>query len=219
MSRGIWLAALVAVACGGGEAAPPAKTAEPTPTQEATPEPEPKKPDDTMTGEATPPAEEPKEAGPPADKPGRSTTRELGRDRGGPPDGFYFVEGNVTRLPCNACAKPDCKPGEKCPPLKNCSFCNATVIIEDGGNDCAIDHPDRDNLPRYKLGERVRIVLERKKELLLYIKKSKPCPPSECSDTDPSKKLPKAPGGAEVRREDGKCFSGEGDEEKRVRCP
>lgn len=212
--------ALVLVACGGGTPEPASETpAPPEATADEAPAP-PEKPDEVMSGEpTTAPSETPKEAGPPADKPGWTNVRDLGKDRGAPADGFYFVDGTVTRLPCNACAKPDCKPGDKCPPLKNCSFCNATVIIEDGGNDVAIDHPDRDNLPRYRLGERVRIVLEKKGELRLYIKKSKPCRPSECADTDPPKKLPKAAQGAEIRRDGDRCFTTADDKETRVRCP
>lgn len=223
---------VLAVAC-GGKSEPPPETGKPATTEE-TPEPPPgdepktdpeEKPD---TDKETSP---PSEAGPKAEAPGMATVEELNPDKKKQlPDGFYFVEGVVTRLPCNACSKDaDCKPGQVCPHTKPCTYCNATVIIESGGgHDIAIDHPDRDNLPRYKLNERVRIVLEKKGNLRLYVKKSKPCPPSECGDTEPAKKLGKAPAGVEVREDNGRCFAPKecGPKEKcekgaevPVRCP
>jgi hypothetical protein len=210
---------LLAIAC-GGKSAPPPETAQPTSSEE-TPEPPPEdapKSEDTEE-EAPPPSEE----GPKAEAPGMATVEELNPDKKKQlPDGFYFVEGVVTRLPCNACSKdPDCKPGQVCPHTKPCTYCNATVIIEaGGGHDIAIDHPDRDNLPRYKLNERVRIVLEKKGNLRLYVKKSKPCPVSECGDTEPAKKLGKAPSGVEVRKDGERCFApNEKGAEVPVRCP
>jgi hypothetical protein len=182
-SRWTLASLLFAIAC-GGKSEPPPETAK-TATEE-TPEPPPPPVDEPKTDEEesgaaekeTPP---PAEEGPKADAPARTNVSELNPDkRKQLPDGFYCTEGVVTRLPCNACAKDtDCKPGQVCPRTKPCTYCNASVIIEYDGHDIAIDHPDRDNLPRYKLNEKVRIVLEKKGNLRLYVKKKKTCPASE----------------------------------------
>lgn len=242
MTRCIPATALVAIvsffglASGcGGKSEPPPETAQPATADEPEATPAHTSSGDEKDGDKAGDEEEPEspptgEPGPKADAPERTTVRELNPDKKKQlPDGFYFVEGVVTRLPCNACSKDaDCKPGQVCPHTKPCTYCNATVIIEHDGNDIAIDHPDRDNIPPYKLGTRVRIVLEKKGNFRLYVKKGKPCPASECTDTDPSKKLGKAPGGVEVRKDGERCFApkecgpkekcAEG-EEVRVRCP
>lgn len=221
---------VIASAC-GGKSEPPPETPKPAATDEPEPPPaDAPKTDEKEGEEEKEEPEAPVAAGPKAEAPERTTVIELNPDKKKQlPDGFYFVEGVVTRLPCNACSKDaDCKPGQVCPHTKPCTYCNATVIIENNGHDVAIDHPDRDNIPPYKLGTTVRIVLEKKGNLRLYVKKGKPCPASECSDTDPSKKLGKAPSGVEVRRDGERCYAPkecgpkekckEG-EEVRVRCP
>ncbi len=226
--RSAVLGALVAVACAGkSEPAPatPAPESTSTPAESSAPEPE--------ASESTEPTPEPEPAaeGPKEDNPGFANIRELSPDRQKQlPNGFYFVEGTVTRLPCDACSKdPACPPGQPCGHMKPCMYCNATVIIDDGtGRDISIDHKDRDNMPRYRLGEHVRIVLKKRGLLRLFVKKSKPCPPSECLETEPAKKLDRAPKGVEVRRDGERCYAPEKcppkakckpDAEVRVRCP
>lgn len=175
------------------------------------------------------PTSEPPADGPGADNPGWTSIRELSPDRTQQlPNGFYFVDGTVTRLPCNACAKQVCALGARCEHTKPCTYCNATVLIEHDGNDISIDHRDRDNVPRYRLGERVRIVLEKQGLLRWYVKKSKPCPPSECLETEPARRLGRAPKGVEVRSDGERCYARQTcppnakcdpDSEVRVRCP
>lgn len=221
------LGALLLAGCAGhSEPAPkppsPAQSSEPSPVESSTPKAEPSAKEE--------PAAEPAAEGPKTDHPAWASIPELSPDRQKQlPDGFYFVDGVVTRLPCNACAKgPACKPGEQCEHTKPCSYCNATVIIEYSGHDISIDHPDRDNVPKYRLNERVRIVLEKKGLLRWFVKKSKPCPPSECLETEPAKRLEKPAKGVEVRHDGERCFAPEKcapdakcdpDKEVRVRCP
>jgi hypothetical protein len=230
LTRWTALGALFACACAGKtesapEPATPAPKAEPTAEASSTPAEEPSA---TTSAE---PAPEPAAEGPKEESPGFASVRDLSPDkRKQLPDGFYFVDGIVTRLPCNACAKElACKPGKSCDHMKPCMYCNATVIIDDGtGHDVSIDHPDRNDIPRYHLGEHVRIVLQKKGLLRLVVRKSKPCPPSECLETEPAKKLKRAPKGVEVRRDGERCFAPEKcapnakcdpDAEVRVRCP
>lgn len=218
------LLALVVVSCGGApRPAPATAAAEPKPTAGATPSPE------TDATESEEPPPEPAAKGPEADNPGWTSIRDISPDRTQQlPDGFYFVDGTVTRLPCDACSKPVCELGARCERTKPCSYCNATVLIEHDRNDISIDHRDRDNMPRYRLGERVRIVLEKQGLLRWYVKKSKPCPPSECLETEPAKRLGRAPKGVEVRRDGERCYAPQAcppnakcdpDGEVRVRCP
>lgn len=144
-------------------------------------------------------------------------------------DGFYFVDGNVSEVPCKTCPPPPaCKPGGNCPKAEACSFCEPRLQIEDASESSAFEFADRLVVPKFQKQERVRIVFEKRGKRRAFVRQSKPCSPSECLETDPPMKLEAAGKGKAVRRDGARCYAKAEcppnakcapDRETRVRCP
>lgn len=228
--RSCWSAfALLALGCAANE--PTVTHAEPAPEPVAAPTsgaPEIDEPDASpvvSVDAATPTASV--SEGPKSDNPGWTDVQNATHEK--MLDGFYFVDGSVVEVPCKACERPPaCKPGGDCPKAKDCSFCEPVVRIEDGGNSAGFEFEDRLTAPAFQKKQRVRIVFEKRGALRLFVRQSKPCPPSECLETDPPMKLDSAAKGKAVRRDDARCYAKQEcapnakcnpDADTRVRCP
>lgn len=221
-------AALAAMACAAppsppSSAPPEPVAAAPAPAPLVEPAPAPSAAPEVLPGDAGTDAAP---AGPTADNPGYSDVASLA----GPhlPDGHYFVDGDVGKpLPCKQCPKPPaCKPGGNCPPFPDCASCSPTLVLEHAGASISIELPG--GAPAFRLGERVRIVLEKRGGKLAFSRRSKPCPPSRCLETEPPIPLDSAAKGAAVRRDGERCYAKRGcppnakcdpDADTRVRCP
>jgi hypothetical protein len=203
------MVALIALGCGAKE--PPVAHPEPSTASPPTTIQEPPASVVAMVDAGSEPAPDaataPRPEGPPADNPGFADVANVGNEK--LPDGFYFVDGRVTEVPCAAC--PD-----------------ARLVIEDRSQTATFDFEDRLALPKLRKGQRVRVVYEKRTSRRLFVRQSKPCPISECLETDPPMKLELAPRGAAVRRDGDRCYAVLGcapnakcdpDRESRVRCP